>query len=647
MLTLRRLEVEGFGPFADRAVLEFSEQGGVTVVYGDNMRGKTSLMNAIRYAFFGEVQGRAGSTRGVLAACNRDLVADGEYGFTVGLSLQYEDANFDLMRQVTPRVAAPEGDEDFTTSVALRRAGVVLGPAERTALLGAMLPNDVARFFLFDGELLDQYAELLVSESDAGRVISEAIEQILGVPVLRDARDHLAVLASAANRASAKEASKHQKTETMGNALQTANDMKEAHEAERDRKTAELETLLAERDEIETELRRKEVYAAAVERLDRARADLRGARDVRETKEAELRDAMRDAWRTVLDEPVSAAKLAAQKAVEDAIASLMTSLRVDAIESRHCRTCDQDVPEYVCARLVPSLPASATVAKVEDYAGIAALTRRSDLDDFKQRDVRAEVRLIWEAIRQARLDEAGAQGRIADANQVLEDQDPDELRRRSTTLSEIGGKIRAAQDAIAREQERVEEQAAAIARLTKRLETAGTPELAAFQQRERVLARAKSVFEDAVERYKAGLRSRVQDSATRTFLQMTTEQEDYASLAINEHYGLEIIHKDGRTEGSRSAGAEQVVALALMGALQANAPLRGPIVMDTPFGRLDPQHTANVVAALPSMAQQVVLLVQEGEIDRTTVRNLLGPNLLKEYQLDRQTARRTLVMEIH
>jgi hypothetical protein len=66
--------------------------------------------------------------------------------------------------------------------------------------------------------------------------------------------------------------------------------------------------------------------------------------------------------------------------------------------------------------------------------------------------------------------------------------------------------------------------------------------------------------------------------------------------------------------------------------------------MDTPFGRLDPHHTANVVKALPSMAEQVILFVQEGEIDRATVRDLLGGNLLCEYQLNKETARRTIVV---
>ena len=573
------------------------------------------------------------------------LVAEGKYGFTIRLALRYEGADFDLMREVTPRVAVPRRDEDFTTTVALRRGGVVLGPANRTALLRAMLPKDVVRFFLFDGELLDQYAELLISASETGRVISEAIEHILGVPTLRDARDHLSALASKASRASAKEASKHQTTQAIGNALQSANDMKDAHEHERDRKTAELEELLAERDEIETELRRRETYAAAVERLDRAREDLEEARKAQKVKAAALTAAMEDAWRTVLDKPIADAKAAAQEAVKDAFALLITSLRADAVKKGHCGTCDQDIPKEVRSRLTASLPADATAANVGDYSGITALARRSELDRFEQKDVRAEVRLIWQAIRQARLDEADAHGRIADANKMLEDHDPDELRQRKTSLTELGGKIFAARNAIAAEQKLVEEQDAAIARLTKQLEAAGSPELATFQRRERVLARARAIFEDAVDRYKAALRDRVEKSATRLFLKMTTEKEDYTSLAINQHYGLTIIHKDGRTEDGRSSGAEQVVALALMGALQANAPLGGPIVMDTPFGRLDPQHTSNVVTALPAMAEQVVLFVQEGEIDRATVRGLLGRHLLREYQLDKKTARRTLVME--
>ena len=40
--------------------------------------------------------------------------------------------------------------------------------------------------------------------------------------------------------------------------------------------------------------------------------------------------------------------------------------------------------------------------------------------------------------------------------------------------------------------------------------------------------------------------------------------------------------------------------------------------MDTPFGRLDPKHRANILGYLPTVTTQFVLLVHGGEIRRET-----------------------------
>ena len=79
----------------------------------------------------------------------------------------------------------------------------------------------------------------------------------------------------------------------------------------------------------------------------------------------------------------------------------------------------------------------------------------------------------------------------------------------------------------------------------------------------------------------------VEADATELFLQLTTEPE-YTGLRINESYGLTILHQDGSEIPVRSAGAEHVVALSLVGALQRNAPLQGPIFIDSPFGGSTP-----------------------------------------------------------
>ena len=75
------------------------------------------------------------------------------------------------------------------------------------------------------------------------------------------------------------------------------------------------------------------------------------------------------------------------------------------------------------------------------------------------------------------------------------------------------------------------------------------------------------------------------------------------------------------------------MALSLIAALQDSAAVRGPVIMDYPFGRLDTENTAHVVAALPRMARQVILLSFDGEFDRRAALQALGTNLVAEYEL--------------
>ena len=148
----------------------------------------------------------------------------------------------------------------------------------------------------------------------------------------------------------------------------------------------------------------------------------------------------------------------------------------------------------------------------------------------------------------------------------------------------------------------------------------------------------RSIFAGAVDAYRERLRGKVEKDATALFIKLTSEPE-YKALSINESYGLTIVHQDGSAIPVRSAGAEHIVALSLMGALQRNAPLRGPIVMDSPFGRLDQVHTMKVIQALPGMADQVMLLVYESELDPKQARNELEGKLRKEYRIVRRSAR--------
>lgn len=642
MLKLQRLEVEGFGPFAERQVLTFPSKPGVTVVYGENMRGKTSLLNAIRYAFFGMVLGRGSRPRRLHNISNRDRAARGEFGFSVTLAFEHDGEAYVLSRQCTPRVANPTNDEDYESDVSLRKRNAVLGPQERDAALQLVFPRDISRFFLFDGELLQEYEELLINESTAGPRISGAIERILKVPVLTQGRDHLIQMSNDADKQAAREASKSQETQALGTALQQATEQREAHQRELARLQADLEDLQTQRAEIEQLLQSTQKYGALLEERDRATSRLTEAQREEGGVRSDLQRVMADAWRSVLREPVRAARATAQAEAQQELDAFALSLRAKALESGHCDTCDQDIPPELAARLRTTL----STAPLKTVSVFAAISRLGELNRFVEADSGGEVKRLWKRLQGLQIEQVTLNERINDLKAALADANPDQLRRSKASYTEVIEKIAAVKRGIEGEQMQIAEKDQNIQRLNKRLEGAGTSNLRASQARAKVLRDAAEVLSAAVERYKTDKRTFVEASATELFKSMTTEQHEYASLAINESYGLAIVHKDGQREEARSAGAEHVVALALMGALQQNAPLQGPIVMDSPFGRLDEQHTNNVIQTLPQMAKQVVLLVYEAEVGKQSMRKLLGKHLLKEYELEKVSARRTNIREV-
>ena len=143
-----------------------------------------------------------------------------------------------------------------------------------------------------------------------------------------------------------------------------------------------------------------------------------------------------------------------------------------------------------------------------------------------------------------------------------------------------------------------------------------------------------AAIEEAVVSFARELRSEVQQVATEIFLSLTSE-EHYSRLVINDQYGLPIRDQRDWEISERSAGADQVVALSLVGALNRSAVREGPVVMDTPFGRLDVSHRANILKFLPTMGPQVMLLVQSGEIDEQRDLIHLEGTISRQYRLVR------------
>lgn len=650
MLKITRIRLTNFGPFKGDQAIELPDDGGVAIVYGENMRGKTTLLNAIRYAFFGKVIGRGSRQLALHKVGNWESAEAGEYGFKVILEFTYGERPYELTRHCRLRegVTTPQSDDDYLEETFLRRDGDVLGPEQMQLELAQILPEKVSRFFLFDGELLQEYEELLRDESDMGRQIKEAIERILGVPVLTNGRADLSLLVTEAQRTESRAAQRDQRTRELGNQHARLLELREHHQSELQRLQGELEGRRNEKKATDEALRKRARIKGLLQERDSLEDEVAAIEARLTEKKNARREALTNAWQWLLKEKTDATLGDLQRRVDElravdtrrAVATELLGRAEAALGENRCYACKQDLKDDARQSLEGSLESLRAAASEEGSSAEleACIQQLAVLKEVQVPDKTDLLKQILLDIEDLRIQRAAKRDKISDINDQTRNLDESEIRRLSSEHDRLVQDITILESGIRQEQAKITETNADIQRVQQQLDRIAGADLARERQRRDLCQQLHSLLNEGVGIYRERLRTRVQDDASALFRQLTTEPE-YETLRINENYGLTIIHQEGSAIEVRSAGAEHIVALALMGALQKNAPLRGPIIMDSPFGRLDRGHTTRVLRTLPNMAGQVLLLVYESEIDPGLARNELQGQLKREYRIQRQSAR--------
>ncbi|BBH65301.1 hypothetical protein ACTI_19860 [Actinoplanes sp. OR16] len=650
MLRLESLELTDFGPYRGTQKFTFADKPGVELLWGENGRGKTTLLNALRYALFGVVLGRGSLSIDLVTVGNSEAPENaGARGFKTVLAFRYNGHRYKLTRAFKPYdpTRAAISRADFREQLSLLRDGDVLGPEERDRELARLLPKQIGRFFLFDAELLQEYEQLLNAGSEVGERLKDAIERILGVPVLTQARAGVAALLKSARADQAKAAQRDKSTRDLGNSLQLATESADQlRENVRDLtgkvdeltgSVADLEKQLASVTRLRERLGKRNAKREEVERLRQRHDDLL----------TDLKALSGSAWRAVL-EP-AAQKMLAQldeeiddvtKRRNDAVVAHAATARLaELIAGGQCPTCGQ-VTDPLQPQATPpgELPVDDPAAL--DTQLITLRNRQRALRRLKG-DASLIARLESEA-EQTLVDLSDAEQQLKDLEAQLKD-DPgseaallDLLDRHANTRVSLGN----TKALLAQERRELASKEAAVAKLSDRLAKAGNNETGPQDRKVALLTSLHELLDAAVADFRERLRERIEEDATAVFRVLSAEP-DYDRLRINESYGLTILHKDGRPVVNRSSGYEHVVALSLIAALQRCSPMSGPIITDSPFGRLDRKHKRHVLRALPQLTDQVLLLVHDDELDRSVALDELAHSLVAEHHLYRRSARHT------
>lgn len=631
---IRRLTIENFGPYLGRHLLEFGARPGVWVIYGENGRGKTSILNAFRFALYGEVLGRLGQKRPQDFVNRRHAEEVADARFTLQLDLEMGPDLYQISRS-----CSVSGQQSLVVKQNNSALSVEGGRRE----LERMFPPKLADFFLFDGEMLQRYEQLGHPGSAQSDKVRSEVERLLGVTAVEEAREHLdkmqakfhRELQRVLTRADTGDDKSNMLAQLLGQDERLAADREliRQKQARNESELKKIEQALEDQEEAQRHLREIESLQNEFDNIQTEIADLN----------ATLSNLAPDLWKSIVGVRVkemlrSIRSQAAEERTRQASELVRRAIEVMArgvSNGQVCPVCSGvhwSVIELDNAVLEASMLADAG----SEFGSTRSEATEDALDQILASSKSGEIRIIRDL-----MDAKGAAGylihrNIQTANTQLLGINREEVRKLvSSRDSAITLRNRINSDLKGCEKD-LENVRSNIDRVQAQITEADSA------QREiggkiSLCRQLTALFDDAREEYKTRTLREVKERASSLFVRMRAETA-YAGLTINENYGLSIVDSAGEVIPNPSAGYEHLVALSLIGALQGIAPMRSPVVIDSPFHRLDPVHTRHSVSALPELAEQVILLTFSEDFNRVDAQTGLGPRLVDEYRIERRSA---------
>lgn len=613
----------------------------INVIEGQNGAGKSNLLNAITLCFYDKETHLDSKTDQGLEAdpyVNLKQLEGLEEGDTatgyIEVTLGRERPQWTFKRTFTTGKLSGGGFDNSTGELELtQRFGEDWRPMEKpNTRLSQILPNHVHKYFLFDGEQLDEFFE----EGYTTRV-RNAILDVSHIQLLNRAIDHLRVV---------KKEYEDNAADFEGEADRLQRLYKEAEE--------ELERLQDEQELVEGDI------SDAQDNLAEVEEKLAGSRD--ENVQEWLSE------RKYLNKQL--------KDEQEDLAEAKTD-GGQALATAGIAVYNQDALAFTKARFAEMEENGELPPKIQKWFVDKLLTRNECIcgDCLDDEDKRDQLRQLREEV--PNIDEENIEGKI-EVPHILEGVD-----EKVEALLDEKRRIEDIQDAIAEHNRKLDEISAKLERAdvpedvdvayleSRRKEIQGRIEDMRVregqldekinQQQETVDDRygdwqqelekeekhadllRKIRFIDAAQKRLQEIKTEILEevrSETRAYLEQYFNEliwkNEHFDVELTEGYQVKLSVGTGEKKlGSLSAGERQVLALSFMSALSQISGFSAPIVIDTPLGRISSKPKKQIAQKIPNYLEgtQVTFLMTDEEYTQE-VRVFFKQHVAREYHLD-------------
>ena len=657
-MILKTIKVNNFRQFTGEQTIEFasSPDKNITIIHGENGSGKTTLLNAITWCLYDYTGADFEDKRNILSkkALLQSTKGD-ELECSVVLVFEDSGSEYEAIREIHFKSTGPSSDASELGSsfkLNLKKDGQTKEFDNPEVIIGKIIPKEMHSYFFFNGERIDKLA-LRENSSE----IKEAIKVLLGITILERSIEHIL----AANKSISKE-------------LRENNNVSD-----------QSKELLAKLERLTQDLSDKEKYLEqAKKNIDALNKDNHSIsetlRNLEETEKIQAQYDDLNAEQTKLeksDENVqkSIRKFVTRKAcfsfmddvfvkIDEIFKDLKTSnilpnnVKVDFIQklldecSCICsRSLDKDSEEYESVRKLLDYSISRDV----DH-NISVLkgnlhsikdkmqSNPKEIDDFLKERVQTSERLDKIAYK---LDDLGK------ALKGLEDrEDISKMRIRfEENEQKINEEIKS-QGVL--ENSEIPKLKYDISNLEKRKKTLinkdeqTTKLYSDLEFGEKLKDYTKELYQSRIDE----VRNKLSEKINKLFRSIC--KKDYY-IKMNEDFVIDVVDsaKDDARPVGKSTGENQITSLSFIGSvLEFAKEIKSPdnqygtliskfggtypLVMDSPFGSLDKTYSKNIAESLPTLSEQIVLMVSSTQW-RDEVKDGMKSKIGKQYILCNNT----------
>ena len=644
----QKLQIKDWMVYGGKTTVEFVPfQPGknIVVVHGENGFGKTSLLRALEFLFHNSY-GR----EGLLKQWHEHASEAGEGSMEIALEFVYKGKLMKLIRKVEfePR----DGTTAVIPSVELINADSGELEDQVQDKIELIIPKESQQFVFFDGAEIQRYAQ---RQHDKG--IREAVEQVLGIPAVRNLKYDLGKLVDELEDEQAEIVALQGHSQDLLAEIERLKNEAVSYEKQRTDLLEKLDGVQRAAEELEKEA--AQIAAIAAERGQLADKQERRADYEEQRKQAN-----------------DAIKIFLSDAPLHMLTGPLTQIVREGLAKQDSGPSRRDYYLYVkryLDRLLENgqwdfgaaIPESTGQDIEREAQRFGELT--AGMGTVKKKGIGfAEISELQALLRKLRDSEDGQNlmDKRAVYDQKLEEIDKDirelDAKLEGHLLLEVQ-ELFEQQKALTETKMTLEQEIGALdenfARVTKEIEdknreldeaTTGTDRgrtLTETLYTARQLYKAVDAF---VDRLVARKREDIEREATNIFTRITNKPLEYAGIHVKDDYTLEVYRRDGTVVENKklSAGEKEVLAYSFITSLNLSSPSPAPFVMDTPFGHLDSTHRNGLLQSLPNLPVQVFLLATDRDLPHQE-RDEVQAFIAQEFDIKRnqQEARSTIVQE--